>query len=84
MLSPDSIQQSIQAGLPAAEVHVSGNDGTHFEAVVICPLFQGKSLLEQHRMVYATLGNRFSEDIHALALKTYTPDTWQAKQISAD
>ena len=80
MLQPESIKESIQQGLPDAEVFVSGDDGTHFEAVVISAKFEGIGLLQQHQLVYQTLGDRFSQDIHALALKTYTPLAWQNKQ----
>jgi acid stress-induced BolA-like protein IbaG/YrbA len=53
----------------------------HFEATVISASFIGKSLVQQHRMVYSALGRRMeSEEIHALALKTYTPDGWQNKR----
>ncbi|HBC57662.1 MAG TPA: BolA family transcriptional regulator [Gammaproteobacteria bacterium] len=83
MLQPKSIKESIQQGLPDAEVIVTGDDGTHFEAVVISAQFEGKSLLQQHQLVYHTLGDRFTQDIHALALKTYTPVAWQTKQSSS-
>jgi acid stress-induced BolA-like protein IbaG/YrbA len=60
-------------------VSVTG-DGRHFEAVVIHEGFAGRSMLEQHRMVYATLGESFRTDaLHALSLKTYSPAEWSAK-----
>lgn len=64
------IQQLIQAGLPNAVVTVTGDDGQHFEATVICADFAGKMPLAQHRMVYATLGEKMGRDIHALKLTT--------------
>ena len=60
----------IQAGLPSATVEVSGDDGQHFEATVICADFAGKMPLAQHRMVYATLGEKMGREIHALKLTT--------------
>jgi acid stress-induced BolA-like protein IbaG/YrbA len=69
-----TIEQMISAGMPAARVSVSGNDGVHFEAVVISPEFSGKSTLQRHRLVYATLGNMMGHEIHALGLKTLTPE----------
>lgn len=66
----------IARGLPDAEVQVSG-DGRHFEAVIVSDAFAGKGLLEQHRMVYATLGSKMGGDIHALTLRTYTRDQWE-------
>jgi len=67
------IEQLIRAGLPDAEVSVSGADGVHFEARVISPTFAGKSTLQRHRMVYATLGELMGGEIHALALSTELP-----------
>jgi acid stress-induced BolA-like protein IbaG/YrbA len=64
----------ISAGLPGAEVRVSGDDGTHFDATVISKDFEGKSTIQRHRMVYATLGEAMGREIHALGLTTLTPD----------
>ncbi|MGN8159167.1 BolA family protein [Salinisphaera sp. RV14] len=74
MYSPDAIRELIEAGLPDADVQVVGDDGTHFAARVISPSFAGKGIVEQHRMVYATLGERMGDEIHALSLKTMTPE----------
>ncbi|ROR29773.1 BolA family protein [Inmirania thermothiophila] len=77
-MDAETIRGLIEAGLPGARAYVRGDDGTHFEAVVVSEAFEGKGLLEQHRLVYATLGDRMREEIHALALKTYTPGQWEA------
>jgi acid stress-induced BolA-like protein IbaG/YrbA len=69
-----SIEQMIRAGLPDAEVSITGDDGVHFEAHVISPSFSGKSTLQRHRLVYATLGRLMGNEIHALGLRTETPD----------
>jgi len=69
-----TIAQMILAGLPGAEVTVSGDDGVHFEAVVRSADFAGKSTLARHRMVYATLGELMGNEIHALGLRTELPD----------
>lgn len=69
-MNKDEIKKLIEAGLPNAQVVVHGDDGQHFEAEVICADFAGKLPLAQHRMVYATLGDKMGRDIHALALKT--------------
>jgi acid stress-induced BolA-like protein IbaG/YrbA len=75
------IQQLIEEQLPDARALVQGDDGVHFEAVVVSAAFIGKSLVQQHRLVYAALGERMErEEIHALALKTYTPEAWQKRQ----
>jgi acid stress-induced BolA-like protein IbaG/YrbA len=63
----------ILKGLPDADVTVSGDDGVHFEAVVRCESFAGKSTLARHRMVYATLGELMGNEIHALGLRTELP-----------
>ena len=68
-----TIEQMIRAGLPDAEVSVSGADGVHVEAQVISAAFAGKSTLQRHRMVYATLGELMGREIHALALRTDLP-----------
>lgn len=73
-MNPDTIRQLIEQGLPGASVRVQGDDGVHFEATVISASFQGKLPLARHRMVYATLGERMGGEIHALALKTLTPE----------
>ena len=65
-----TIEQMIRAGLPDAQVSVTGEDGVHFEARVSSPSFEGKSTLQRHRMVYATLGEYMGREIHALALHT--------------
>lgn len=69
-MTKTEIAALIQAGLPTASVEVIGDDGQHFEATVICADFAGKMPLAQHRMVYATLGEKMGRDIHALKLTT--------------
>lgn len=68
-----AIEQLIRAGLPDAQVSVSGADGVHFEAHIVSPSFAGKSTLQRHRMVYDTLGAMMGREIHALALRTELP-----------
>ena len=69
-----TVQALIEKGMPEAQVEVIGPDGVHFEAVVVSPAFAGKLPLARHRMVYATLGELMGGAIHALQLKTLTPD----------
>lgn len=73
-MDAETIRQLIQQGLPDAQVEVQGDDGVHFEATVVSPAFAGKMPLARHRMVYATLGDLMGGAIHALALKTVTPE----------
>jgi acid stress-induced BolA-like protein IbaG/YrbA len=72
-MRPEQIRELILQGLPDAEVVVQGDDGTHFEARVVSPQFTGRRTLDRHRMVYATLGTRVGNEIHALALNTLAP-----------
>jgi acid stress-induced BolA-like protein IbaG/YrbA len=77
-MSADEIRALIAAGLACDEVRVTG-DGRHFDALVVSDAFTGKATLARHRMVYATLGDRFdTEVLHALSLKTYTVQQWHA------
>ncbi len=73
-MRPEDIKHLIERGLPGAEVEVAGDDGHHFEALVVAKEFAGKSMLQQHQMVYATLGDKMRSEIHALSLRTLTPD----------
>lgn len=68
-----TIQQLIETGLPGCTARVQGDDGVHFEALVIAEAFAGQPPLKRHRMVYATLGERMGREIHALQLTTRTP-----------
>ncbi len=61
----------------SGDVWISGADGVHFEAVVISPEFEGQGTLQRHRRVYGTLGERMGGEIHALSLKTFTPEEWR-------
>ena len=72
MITPQQIKDLIEAGLPGAQARVSG-DGHHFEAIVVSQAFQGKSRIQQHQLVYGTLGDRMPEQIHALSIKTELP-----------
>lgn len=77
-MNAQQIQQLIEAGLPGSRAQVEGADEVHFEATVVCEAFAGKLPLARHRMVYATLGGRMGGEIHALALRTLTPNEAQA------
>ena len=75
MVEPDSIEQSIRAGLACTHLEVTG-DGAHFEATVVSPSFAGLTRVRQHQLVYAALGDRMREEIHALSMQTLTPQQW--------
>jgi acid stress-induced BolA-like protein IbaG/YrbA len=73
-MDSETIKNLIETGLPGSRATVHGADGVHFEATVVCSAFAGKLPLARHRMVYATLGERMGGEIHALALRTVTPE----------
>ena len=76
-MNPEEIERLIEQGLEDANARVVTDGQGHYEAVVVCPAFAGKRSLPRHQMVYATLGDRVGREIHALAVKTYTPEEWQ-------
>ena len=78
MVTPESIKQSIAAGLDCRHVEVAG-DGQHWEAVIVSPAFEGLSRIRQHQLVYAALGDRMREEVHALSMQTLTPAQWDAR-----
>ena len=73
MVTPEDIKTWISQGMENSDVKVKG-DGQHFEAVIISPEFAGKSRIQRHQMVYGVLGERMKSEIHALSMKTLTPD----------
>ena len=76
-MEPEDVRRLIERGLDCLHIEVTG-DGRHFDAVVVSEAFAGKPTIRQHRLVYGTLGERFSNDVlHALALRTYTPAQWK-------
>ncbi len=71
-METEKVKALIEAGLPGAKVEVTG-DGRHFEAVVVCAAFEGKSLIQRHRMVLATVSAEIaSDELHALSIKART------------
>lgn len=77
MVTADDIRGWIEANLPESHVVFAEGDGHHFEGVVLCPAFEGKTSIARHRLVYAALGDHLRADIHALSLKTYAPDEYE-------
>ena len=75
-VGPDSIRASIAASLACDVLDVRG-DGHHFEALIVSTEFEGKTRVARHQMVYAALGDRMREEIHALSMKTLTPEEFQ-------
>lgn len=76
-MQPKDIKNLIEAGLNECTAVVEG-DGRHFEATVVSPAFHDKSRVQKQQLVYATLGNRIADGtIHAISIKTFTPEEWQ-------
>ncbi|GAA4032181.1 BolA family protein [Actimicrobium antarcticum] len=71
--TPELVKNYIAAGLDCTHVDVEG-DGQHFKAVIVSEAFAGKRLIQRHQIVYAALGDRMREEIHALSMKTLTPE----------
>jgi len=63
-------------GLSSDYVEVQGDDGQHFEAVIVSQKFTGKNRVQQHQLVYQALGERMRTEIHALSIQTFTPEAW--------
>jgi acid stress-induced BolA-like protein IbaG/YrbA len=76
--TPELVKDYIAAGLNCTHLEVAG-DGSHFEAVIVSDAFAGKRLIQRHQLVYAALGDRMREEIHALSMKTLTPEEYQQK-----
>ena len=81
MLSAKQLENYITQHLNCDFIEVRGDDGTHFEAVIVSPAFEGKRMVAQHQLVYGALGDRMKQEIHALGMKTYTPTQWAELQI---
>ena len=74
-----TVEQLIRDGLPGAEVRVTG-DGSHFDAIVVSRLFEGLTPIKKQRLVMDTVRSQIaSGELHALSIKTYTPEQWVAE-----
>lgn len=78
MIEPEAVRALLLTAFPDGEIQVEDMTGTkdHFDARIVSGAFAGKSRIEQHQLVYAALGEAMRGPIHALALKTYTPEAW--------
>jgi acid stress-induced BolA-like protein IbaG/YrbA len=73
--TPELIHGYLKNGLDCTHLEVEG-DGQHFSAVIVSPAFAGKSRIQRHQIVYGALGDRMREEIHALSMKTLTPEEY--------
>lgn len=75
-MTAEELRSHILRGLPCDHAQVTGDDGQHFEAVIVSPQFTGISRVQQHQRVYQSLGDRMRSEVHALSLRTFTPEAW--------
>lgn len=79
MLTAENVKTYIESSLPCQHVQVEGDDGRHFHALIVSAEFNGKNMVQQHQLVYKSLGDKMKQDIHALSMKTFTPEQWADK-----
>ena len=80
-MTANELRTTIRHGLPCDYVEVLGDDGQHFEAVIVSSQFTGKNKVQQHQLVYLALGDRMRSEIHALAMRTLTPEAWAQSAV---
>ncbi|TVR04244.1 MAG: BolA family transcriptional regulator [Deltaproteobacteria bacterium] len=82
MITAEEITRRLEAAFPGATVRVVDTTGTsdHFEALVVSSSFEGLNRVRQHQAVYSALGDAMRQEIHALALRTFTPESWERAQ----
>ena len=76
--TPEDVRRYIAAGLECSVLQVEG-DGRHFSALIVSPTFEGKSRVARHQLVYAALGSRMREEVHAMSMRTLTPAEYKAE-----
>lgn len=76
MADARTLDALIRGAIDCTHLEVSGDDGVHFEALVVSPAFAGLNRVRRHQMVYAALGDRMKQEVHALALRTLSPEEW--------
>jgi acid stress-induced BolA-like protein IbaG/YrbA len=79
--TPEDVRRYIAAGLECSVLQVEG-DGRHFSALIVSPTFEGKSRVARHQLVYAALGSRMREEVHALSMRTLTPAEYKAESTT--
>ncbi len=76
MITANNIKTTIESSLPCEHVQVEGDDGRHFNALIVSAEFKGKNTVQQHQLVYKSLGDKMRQEIHALSMRTLTPEQW--------
>ena len=75
-MTANDIRESILEKLECEFVEILGEDGSHFEGTIVSRLFEGLNRVKQHQLVFNALGDKMKSEIHALSMKTYTPNEW--------
>jgi acid stress-induced BolA-like protein IbaG/YrbA len=78
-MNPQQLAELIQRGVPGSRASVASEDNVHFDAVVVAEKFTGLRAVQRHQLVYAALGTLMGNEIHALALKVYTPEEYASQ-----
>jgi len=78
-VDPNDIAKMIEQAIEGASVEVNTDGQGHYEASVVSELFAGKRSVQRHRMVYGALGSYVGNEIHALAVRTFTPEEWESR-----
>ncbi|WP_336023190.1 BolA family protein [Halobellus salinisoli] len=85
-MDTDEVERRIEEAIPDAEATVTlprvpdeDHEDAHFAAVVVSPAFEGKTLVQQHQLVYDALGDAMTTEIHALEMKTFTPEEYEGR-----
>lgn len=82
-IQPADVAELIEANVPdavarvvAPRIHDDEEEDAHFAAFVVSPVFEGESLVDQHQRVYDAVGDHMTRSVHALEIKTYTPEAY--------
>jgi acid stress-induced BolA-like protein IbaG/YrbA len=79
-MTADELKTIISSQLKCEHIELEG-DGQHWYATIVAAEFEGKRLIQRHKLVYATLGEKIqTNEVHTLSMKTYTPQEWQIQQ----
>ncbi len=79
-MTANELKNIISSNLKCEHIELEG-DGQHWYATIVAEVFEGKRLIQRHKLVYATLGEKIqTNEVHALSMKTYTPQEWQVLQ----
>ena len=79
MMPIAELQVKIEDAFPGDEIFLTSpmGDDNHFQLLVVSERFSDKTMVERHQLIYQALGDAMQEAVHALSIKTYTPEQWQ-------